>query len=57
LLLLKEGCTELEYRDYAMAIAKAIHCTQSELMGKVFAAHPELEQQVEAKIAQYGMVI
>ena len=56
LLLLKEHCPAAEYEEYGKAIARAIHGVQRELISPVVAEHPELEKEMEAKVAKYGRV-
>jgi hypothetical protein len=54
--LLKEHCAAPEYEEYGKAIARAIHGVQRELIERVVAEHPELEKEMEAKVAKYGRV-
>jgi hypothetical protein len=52
LRLLKEHCPAAEYEEYGKAIARAIHGVQRELISRVVAEHPELKQEMEAKVAE-----
>lgn len=54
--LLKDHGAEAEYEAYGKAIARAIHGVQRELIDRVVAVHPEIEAQIEARIAKYGRI-
>jgi hypothetical protein len=51
---IKRRCSEEEYRELARGIAKAIYSVGVALLNKALAAHPELEQEIEAAIANDG---
>ena len=55
--LLKTHCSPEEYEAYLKGIASVSAAASTALLNKVFADHPEIEQEVEAKIAKYGKVI
>lgn len=55
--LLKEHCSKAEYDEYGKAVARAIHCVQTELIDRVISAHRDIEQQIEARIQKYGRVL
>jgi hypothetical protein len=52
--LLKERCGADEYKDYALGIAAAIDAIGVSLTNKALAAHPELVEEIEAKVTRYG---
>ncbi|HTV38621.1 MAG TPA: hypothetical protein VMF12_19485 [Xanthobacteraceae bacterium] len=56
LLLLKKHCRAAQYEEYGKAIARAIHGVQRELISRVIAEHPELDEEMDAKVAKYGRV-
>lgn len=51
---LKEGCSDEEYRQYALGIARAIDTVGAVLTNRVLAAHPGLAREIEADIASHG---
>jgi len=55
--LLKEHMPSQEYEVYAKAIARAISEIGHEINDRVFAEHPDLQQEIEARIKKYGVVI
>ena len=55
--LLKEYCTEEECRDFGIAIATASSGISQQIMGKIFAMHPDLEAEFESQIRKYGRPI
>ena len=52
--MLKKHCSPEEYKDYARAVATAVHAVMTALIDKATAAYPELEAEIEAKIKKYG---
>ncbi len=53
LTLLKEHAPADEYRDYARRIAHAIHTVNGALLDPTYAAHPGLQEEVEASVEKY----
>lgn len=51
---LKEHCDDSEYQGYLKAIGTASASISTEIIHKVFAAYPDIEQELEAKVARYG---
>jgi hypothetical protein len=51
---LKEQCSAEEYKGHARAIAGAIHGVNTALIDRALAAHPELEDRIEAELAEFG---
>jgi hypothetical protein len=56
LLRVKEQCSAEEYRGHARAIAGAIHGVNTALIDRALAAHPELEDRIEAELAEFGRI-
>jgi hypothetical protein len=52
--VLKEHCSEEEYRAYTKAIATAIASIQLELTNRAASEHPGLEQEIEVSMNKYG---
>ena len=53
---LKEQCSAEEYKGHARAIAGAIHGVNTALIDRALAAHPELEDRIEAELAEFGRI-
>jgi hypothetical protein len=51
---LKERCDAAEYQEYAVDIAKAIDAVSVALLNRAIKNHPELEDEIENRIATYG---
>jgi hypothetical protein len=51
---LKAACPEPEYRDLALGIAEAIDRIGTNVIDTAIAAHPQLKDEIDASIAQYG---
>jgi hypothetical protein len=56
LLRLKEQCSAEEYKGHARAIAGAIHGVNTALIDRALAAQPELEDRIEAELAEFGRI-
>ena len=54
---LKENCSPEEYKDHARAIATAIDTTNVALIHRALAAYPELDSELDAKLAKYQRFI
>lgn len=54
LLFLKERCSAVEYRQYVIDIARAIDAVNVALLNKAVKAYPELESEIEERIAVDG---
>jgi hypothetical protein len=54
--LLKEQCSADEYKGHARAIAGAIHGVNTALIDRALAAQPELEDRIEAELAEFGRI-
>lgn len=54
---LKTHCSPEEYEEHARAIATAIDATNVALIHRALAAHPELDEELEAKMAKYQRFI
>lgn len=52
--VLKQRCSPEQYGDYSRGIAAAIDAIGVALINKALAAHPELNDEVEAAIAEHG---
>ena len=55
--LLKAHCDEAEFKTFVKAIATANATIHLEIDNRIYAQHPELEQEFEAKIKKYGRLI
>jgi hypothetical protein len=55
--LLKEHCDQAEYDLYLKAIASVSTELSLEIFEKIFAEHPDLKEEVDAKITKYGKFI
>lgn len=55
--LLKGELDETEYQGYAKAIATAIASIQLELVNKLTADHPGLQDEIDASIAKYDRML
>jgi hypothetical protein len=53
---LKEQCSAEEYKGHARAIAGAIHGVNTALIDRALAEHPELEDRIEAELAEFGRI-
>ena len=53
----KEQCSPAEYRDYVAGIARAIDAINDALMNKAIASHPEINNQIEADLAEFGRIL
>ena len=56
LLRLKKQCSAEEYKGRARAIAGAIHGVNTALIDRALAAQPELEDRIEAELAEFGRI-
>jgi hypothetical protein len=56
LLRLKEQCSAEEHKGHARAIAGAIHGVNTALIDRALAAQPELEDRIEAELAEFGRI-
>jgi len=54
LIVLKERCSPVEYKDYSRGIATVIDAIGVALINKALAAHPELSSEVDAKVTKQG---
>ncbi len=52
--LLKEHCDSEDYATYGKGVAMVLATMSTELTGKILAAHPELNKEIDADIAKYG---
>lgn len=57
LRFLKEHGSGGEYEGYRLAIAATIDTINSQLMGKVLSARPELEQRIETELNTSGRIV
>jgi hypothetical protein len=57
LLRLKEQCSAEEHKGHARAIAGAIHGVNTALIDRALAAQPELEDRIEAELAEFGRIL
>lgn len=55
--LLKEHCNENEYKKLAVAIATVAATINTEILDIVYDAHPEIRNDVDRKINEYGRLI
>lgn len=51
--LLQQHCTDVERQTYVKAIGAAGAAINDEILDRVFAAYPDLKQDLETKIAKY----
>jgi hypothetical protein len=51
---LKRQCAPEEFAIYRQAIAHVAACIDHEILDKVYAAYPELRDEIETRIAKYG---
>ena len=56
LLRLKKQCSAEEYKGHARAIAGAIHGVTTALIDRALAAQPELEDRIEAELAEFRRI-
>lgn len=54
---LKDRCEPNEYRDFAKAIAFALHTINVALTNTLTSIYPELEKEIEESIAKHGRYI
>lgn len=54
--ILKEHCSETEYRDVADAIASAMTAIETSVTAKAKAFVPGIEQEWAAKVSAFGRV-
>ncbi|MCK4840357.1 MAG: hypothetical protein KAT04_00580 [Methylococcales bacterium] len=55
--LLKEHCSENEYKKLAIAIATVASTINTEILNHIYDAHPEIRDDVDRKINEYGRLI
>ncbi len=55
--LLKERCSPEDYKEYAFDITKAIDAVSVALLNKAIKAYPELELEIEERIAATGQYL
>jgi hypothetical protein len=55
--ILKKHCSADEYSEYLKAIGTVSAEVSTQIFGKVFQEHPDLEAEVEQKIKRYGQFI
>jgi hypothetical protein len=55
--LIKAHCDQAEYEIYARGVAVISGEIVQRLLTKVFAEHPDLEAETDAKIKKYGKLI
>jgi hypothetical protein len=55
--LLKQHCDEAELKTFVKAIATANATIHIEIGNRIYAAYPELEQELENSIQKYGKLI
>lgn len=51
--VLKKHCDQDEFKTYLKAIAAAGSAIHQEILQRVISAHPELEKDLDEKIAKY----
>jgi hypothetical protein len=51
---IRKQCPDAEYRELARGIAQAIDSVGVALTNKALSAHPELKQEIDAKISESG---
>lgn len=54
LALLKEHCAADEYKEYARAIASAIHAVNTEVLDRVLASQPQLREEIDRDMTKFG---
>jgi hypothetical protein len=52
--LLKENCSEDEYKPYLVSIASISAEINFQILNKIFAEHPEIKKEFDEKIKKYG---
>jgi len=52
--VLKQNCGEAEYKTYLKAIGAVSASISTEIVHRVFAEHPEIEKEFEAKVTKNG---
>jgi hypothetical protein len=55
--LLKERCSPEDYKEYAFDIAKAIDAVSVALLNRAIQTYPELENEIEERIAATGQYL
>lgn len=55
--LLKERCSPEDYKEYAFDIAKAIDAVSVALLNRAIQTYPELELEIEERIAATGQYL
>jgi len=51
---LEKNCSGDEFAEYTAAIGKVEACVEREILSKLYAAHPDLQSEIAARIAKYG---
>ena len=52
--ILKEQCSDADYRSFAMAIASASTEIGQQLLNKVYSLYPDIKGELEARVKKYG---
>ena len=52
--LLQSHCDPNEYKTYTTAIATVVASIQLEIVNRIVASHPDLEDEMEKIISKYG---
>jgi hypothetical protein len=55
--LLKAHCDPDEYAAYKDAIANIAAALSVEIITRVFSSHPEVEKDIDGKVAAYGKIL
>ena len=53
--ILKAHCDPQEFEIFRNAIASVAGNISIDIIGKVFTAHPDLEQEIEENVKKYGV--
>lgn len=55
--LLKEHCSDTEYKKFLKGIAKVSSCISAEIINLVYKDFPEIKSDLDEKINKYGKLI
>lgn len=55
--LLREHCTDSEYRKFLDAIAAVSGEVAMRVLQPIYAEHPEIEAEIDRRISEYGTLI
>ncbi|MBS0359810.1 MAG: hypothetical protein JSR98_00410 [Proteobacteria bacterium] len=54
--VLREHCSEDDYKRMSRAIAGVMHDLESTIRQPIYLEHPELEQEIEDRVKRFGRI-